>query len=245
MAEPGYYKTNYRAISIRELVRLRGWMKLPFAFYWTRFGSHPPSGQWLPMLSANEECKAEDLPEKFWSATTAQRQALEELGFVAQIHVRRNKDLDPVILDACSIQYLHAEHPYPVNLAYVRTRSPAPLNREKEIAVTAFCAIFQDGSAMVCSNGREFLDPNPKCQVLKFPILKDPRDIHTIFIAQLKEETKPLRRFSGRDELRAWSDTESQELLDRWVARGFKVRMTDEEIRHAQQRMRIEAAKRI
>ena len=80
MHEPGFNKTNYRAIRIRELVRMYGLARLPRMFLATR-RMRPGGGVWMPGSWAETECAKADLPDEFWQATEGQRAAIERLGF--------------------------------------------------------------------------------------------------------------------------------------------------------------------
>lgn len=110
MFEPGYYKTNYRALRLREMVRWHGWPRGIRVWLRTRF--LPPSrhGVWMPLVWVETECKPEHLSRDFWEATKPHRADFEKLGFV-QCRLGRaaktsDKLSDPAILDSGSIFYL-------------------------------------------------------------------------------------------------------------------------------------------
>ena len=79
MSTPGYYKTSYRALSWRGLVRARGLLRLPLAYLITRF-KQPAPGGWMPQTWADLECSKQDLSERFWQATARPREDFASLG---------------------------------------------------------------------------------------------------------------------------------------------------------------------
>jgi hypothetical protein len=81
MPEPGFYKSNYRALGLKELARMRGLLRLPLACLITRFKAPTPAG-WMPHLWAALECAEPELSPAFFSATAATRASFRELGFV-------------------------------------------------------------------------------------------------------------------------------------------------------------------
>ena len=68
MFAPGYYKTNYRALRLRDMVRWYGFSKGLSAYLITRF-KQADSGVWMPELWIDTGCSREDLSEEFRLAT--------------------------------------------------------------------------------------------------------------------------------------------------------------------------------
>src|SRR6185295_5683565 len=80
MHAPGYYTTNYRALRIRELVRMHGFLRFPFVYFAFRY-MQPGHPAWMPGLWADNECKKEALSERFWRITESYQQEFRRLGF--------------------------------------------------------------------------------------------------------------------------------------------------------------------
>ena len=80
MLAPGYYKTNYRALSFREIVRHYGLNRFVQFYVTTRF-MKPGGGLWMPGLWCDGECQNEELSEQFWIAMRPHQPKMEKLGY--------------------------------------------------------------------------------------------------------------------------------------------------------------------
>jgi len=128
MFEPGYYKTNIRAVRLGEMIRWFGWRRGVIFWINTRFKPPRRGGTWMPRLWAENECAAEDLSPDFWQATKPHRGDFEKLGFV-QCHLTKgtkeaDKLRDPSIRDSGGIFYLDSTRCYFGQLLYVRFITP-------------------------------------------------------------------------------------------------------------------------
>ncbi len=61
MFAPGYYKTNYRALRLREMVRWYGFSKGLLGLSGHSRFKQADSGVWMPELRIDTECRQEDL----------------------------------------------------------------------------------------------------------------------------------------------------------------------------------------
>ena len=165
MPTPGYYKTSTRAATVREMVRLRGVLRLPLTFILMKFIMRPNGGVWMPSVCAETDCKADELSPRFWQATEPQRSAFERLGFARCFYSRLTRNLNPMYLDEGGITCLHSDHSHVATLVYGRLQVPGPLNRVREVVVVGFTAAFQKGSVSF-TNSKDHFDPLPGRQAV-------------------------------------------------------------------------------
>jgi hypothetical protein len=141
MSEPGYYKTNPRAVSLRGVARKWGLFRLPFTYIITRFMRSPPAG-WMPSLLKDLESGKGDLSERFWQATARHRQEFADLGFT-EVGCKKVKEfLNPLIRDHGGINYLDATRRHFGQLLYNRAYAPAPISTERESTSIAYTVAF-------------------------------------------------------------------------------------------------------
>jgi hypothetical protein len=105
MHPPGYYKTNYRGLRFRELVRMHGMPKALRGYLVSRF-MRPTAGSWMPSLWADTECKATDLTEDFQTATKPHRADFERLGFTECSFLKLARTLNPNNIETGGVTYL-------------------------------------------------------------------------------------------------------------------------------------------
>src|ERR1041384_6676427 len=98
MITPGYYKVNYRALSMGGVARMRGLLRLPLAYLITRL-KQPTATTWMPTLWAELECPRRALSEQFWAATARQRQTFASLGFSELGFKKLKRILNPLHRD--------------------------------------------------------------------------------------------------------------------------------------------------
>src|SRR4051812_12670497 len=120
MAEPGFYRTDYSALRIRELLRAHGVLKLPIMFILTRFVMRPTGGMWMPSLSSDVACPVEELPLELMAETELQRKAIESLGFVPCWYAKLRRNLNPMFLENGSVTYLHSGGSYIASIIFGR-----------------------------------------------------------------------------------------------------------------------------
>jgi len=234
MHSPGYYKTNYSALSIRELVRFRGLLFLPLTFILTRFKKSESAG-WMPGLWAETECTKTELSERFWQATTSHRQTFEKLGFTECKVCTSKRQLDPLYRDNGGITYLHSNRSHIGLLIYNKLHRPAPIDRDIEHIIIAFSAVFQRESVSY-TNTRNRFDPLPAHAVFQIPS-GDPAFIYERFTAKIRQITEIPLVFQDLDSLRGWFDSNQVEIFESRVKRGLFSRMSDDEVERARRRL--------
>ena len=228
MAEPGYYEINYRALSIRELIRINGSLRLPLTFLTTRLFMKPGGGDWMPSLSVDTRCAKEDLSARFWETTAPQRQEFERLGFTPCSHDKLTRHVNPLYRDNGSIAYLHSRRSTFGFIMYSKVRTPAPAHRDMEQITMAFTAVFSSGS-LSCTNGEVFFDPLPGNQTV-FIKSQDAAVIHTRLDDLLQQRGEPPVEFPNWEAVRSWSDANAVALFEHRVRRGLYVRMPEDEV---------------
>jgi hypothetical protein len=233
MYPTGYYKTNPKAISVRELIRWFGILRLPMTFFITRFrpiGSH---GAWMPRLSADMECSKQDLSDRFWQMTAKHSEAMERRGFIARGFTKGNDrlNLNLAILDSGSIYYLHENKSHIGTIIYAKSCLPTPISKDREQVVTAFTAAFHNGS-FSCTNHKRGFEPNLDQQVIR--IYKDDVNLlHDEFLKALKRKQDQPIVFSDLKQMHQWFDANKIRSFENRVKRGLYVKMTDAEVNAA------------
>jgi hypothetical protein len=261
---PGYYKTDHRALRIRELIRWYGLRRLPRMFLATR--SKPPSvGLWMPGLWADLECSRDDLSHRFWEATSKHRKSFEGLGFVecGFGRLKRNMNLNPAYREQGKINYLGASRtcvgcllysrnhaPVPVerdsnlrlrNGASVTIRATKPVSRDIEQVVIWFTSVFKE-AVISCTNNNYSFDP-PHGEEVARVTSDDPAFIHERFLSLCSRRDEAPRVFPDDSSLRAWFDAYQIKAFENRVRRGLFVKMSDQEIAEARRRLPPEPPK--
>lgn len=235
MAEPGFYKSNYRALSIRELVRWRGVLKLPLAFILTRFVMRPTGGVWMPSLSADLECTIEELPPQFLARTESQRTAIESLGFVPCFYAKLRRNINARMLETGSVTYLHSGGSYMGIIISGTVQTPPPVNRIKEYVHVVFTAVIDD-KVESFSNATQRFDLSVEGRST-FVNSNDVGVIYQRFVHCIASRRPATRVFTGCEDLREWLDEMRLKGFEAKVKRGLFVRMTDAEVEQARLRM--------
>lgn len=232
MIKPGYYKTIYRALRMREMIRWYGWYRGPLAWLKTRFRPPSSSGLWMPGLWAENECKPEALSREFCEITKSQRADFDKLGFV-QCRVAKHsriRTLDPDFHDSGSIFYLDPTHCYLGALAYSR-RYDSTQNREFNRLVITFTAVFEKDS-LSCTNHRLAFDSPRVQRVIRLKSYEVPV-IYQRFQEELRQRPDKPRPFPNTESLREWFDARQIEDFDDRVRRRLFIPMTEPEIKAA------------
>ena len=131
MCEPGYYKTNYRALSLRDVARRWGWLRLPLYYRITRSKKPTPAG-WLPETWAALECKEEELSAEFFRAVEPYREGLRRLGFSELGFRRLKRVLNPLHREAGGINLLDGSRRHFAQIRYVKLHVPPRAPRTLE-----------------------------------------------------------------------------------------------------------------
>jgi hypothetical protein len=235
MPTPGYYKTSTQAATIREMVRMHGVLRLPFTFILRKFIMRPSGGIWMPSLCAETDCSADELSPRFWEATQSQRSAFERLGFAPGFYSKLKRNLNPMYLDDGAVTYLRSGQAHVGTLVFGRLQVPSPVNPVRETTVVGFTVAFETGSLSFINSKKRF-DALPSHEVVQVQS-SDPALIHSRFGSHLARQARTPRIFANRDEVRRWLDECRLESFEAHVARGLYVRMTDEEVERARQKM--------
>ena len=228
MYTPGYYKTDHRALTLRELIRWYGLWRLPRMYLATR--SKPPGvGVWMPALWADLECTKDDLSDRFWEATIKQRESFDRLGFVecGVGRLRPNMNLNPAYLDQGKINYLNASRSCIGGLLYSRIRAT-------ELVVIWFTSAFQEGNAS-CTNNKYSFDPIRGEKVIRINS-DDVALIHERFLSRCSRRAETPRVLKDDTSLRAWFDAHQIDTFNSRARRGLFVKMSDQEIAEAKRK---------
>ncbi|HUJ70993.1 MAG TPA: hypothetical protein VLZ30_02035 [Verrucomicrobiae bacterium] len=235
MSVPGYYKTVYRAASVQELVRVGGLVRLPLTFFLSRFVMRPKGASWMPSLSTDRSCAAQELSESFWRATETQRSSFSDLGFTECLFSKVKYHLNPMFLDTGGITYLHSNRAHIGLLIYGKLRVPRPINSIREHITISFVATFDKG-CLTFSNTKEHFDPMPNTK--KVLVTSDsPARIYRRFVDCLQREGRRPRVFPSGESALQWLDAASLEAFESRVQRGLFVKMSDEEVEQARGKM--------
>jgi hypothetical protein len=202
MFAPGYYKTNYRALRFRELVRMRGLRRAFSDYLVTRF-KRPDGGGWMPGLWADTECGREDLSEQFWLALKPHRPHFERLGYVECGFAKVTTSLNPMVRDSGRIRYLDPTRRYAGLLTYIRL-SVRSTGTEMSRVVIAFTAAFEQG-ALSCTNNKKGFDPALENEVIRIDSC-DVGFIHQQFQNHLARRKETPREFPDQESFRQWFD---------------------------------------
>ncbi|HEY1790797.1 MAG TPA: hypothetical protein VGJ73_21795 [Verrucomicrobiae bacterium] len=224
MFEPGYYKTNYRAVRLREMIRWHGWGRGIRAWLRNRFKSMSRSGRWMPGLWAENECKPDELSPNFWQATKPHRADFEKLGF-AQCHLSKSakksdKITDPSVLDSGGIFYLDPTRCFFGQLIYSQHYIPAT-DKVFNHLVLAFTAVLE-GRSFSCTNNRMTFDSATGGEVIRLKSY-DVTQIYDRFREELRRRRDTPQPFADLDALRQWFDARQMKNFEDHVRRGLFV----------------------
>jgi hypothetical protein len=231
MIEPGYYKTNYRVLRLREMVRWYGWARGIKAWLKIRFKPMARSGRWMPGLWTENECKTEDLSPDFWQATKPHQADFEKLGFV-QCHLtmatkKCDKLSDPSIRDSGGIFYLDPSRCFFGQLIYSRSYRSAN-RKECYNIVIGFTAIFGNRS-LACTNHKLAFDSVSDGKVIRFDSY-EVVEIYNRFREELQRRRETPKPFADIESLRQWFDARQINNFEDRVRRRLFVRMTEPEV---------------
>jgi len=230
---PGYYKINYRAMRVRELVRWYGFQR-GFKTYLITRSKQPNAGSWMPGLWTDMQCPQEDLSEEFWLATKPHRLAFEQLGFVACAFLKVTKNLNPLIRDSGAINYLDPTRRHFGQLLFNRVYHRNVGEEVNNIAI-AFTAAFAK-SSLSCTNNLRAFDAFASHKIIRLASY-DAKLIHQKFLEQLQRCKEVPRQFPDDESLRQWSDARQVEAFEDRVRRRLFIPMTDEEVAAAKARL--------
>ncbi len=231
MFPPGYYKTNYRALKLREMIRWRGWFGGFQAWLKMRFEPASSTAWWMPGLWAENECRPEDLSPDFWQATKPHRADFEKLGFVQCRLATLGRVLNPNIRDNGSIFYLDATRCYFGQLIYSQHYRPSQGKAFNHIVI-AFTAAFENTS-LSCTNSRLSFDSPIDSKVIRLNSYDVPK-IYERFRQELQRHRNAPRSFSDLKSLIEWFDSRQVKNFEDRVRRRLFIPMTESEVAKAQ-----------
>jgi len=234
MNAPGYYKVNYRGLSLAEVARMRGPFRLPLTYLITRFKKPTPSA-WMPTTWADLECEKPDLSERFWQATVRHRGEFARLGFTELGLKNLKRVLNPGHRDDGGINYLDASRCHFGQLIYNRAHVPAPVDVERETITISFTAVFEQGLLSYTNNKPSF-DSLPQHEVVRIAS-NDVTSMYQSFLLRLTQLHEAPRRFLNDDSLRRWFDSNQLETFEARVRKGLFVRMSEDEVEAAKRKL--------
>ena len=235
MYEPGYYKTNHRALSLREMIRMRGPLRLPFTYYVTRRMKANPA-VWMPQMWANLVCTEQELSARFIQVAEPYRQTFRSLGFQETGFKKLKGILNPHHRDDGGINFLDSSRCHFGQLIYNKSRVPAPVNQDREQVVVAFTAVFEKGTVSYTNNTKTAFDTVPNHDVTRIQS-NDVGEIYQRFVNDLVKRGKQARHFPDQKSLQSWFDSNATEVFNHRVRKGLFVRMTDAEVAIARKKV--------
>jgi hypothetical protein len=233
MHPPGYYKTNYRALRFRELVRMRGLAKGFSDFVVSRF-MRPSRGSWMPSLWADMECKPAALSEDFQTATKPHRRDFERLGFTECGFHKLTKTLNRNIIESGGVRYLDPTRCHFGQLLRHRIRMPSRGTELNQIII-AFTAAFEHGSVS-CTNTRSTFDAPRESDVIRVQS-HDVAVVYQNFLQHLGKRKETPRTFPDLASLRQWFDARQIKAFEERADRRLFIPMTPQEVAAAQAQM--------
>ncbi len=235
MCDPGFYSSNYRALSLRELVRMRGLLRLPLTYLITRFKTPTPAG-WMPQMWADLECAEQELSPGFARATTGCRESLLNLGFDEVGFKKLKRILNPNHRDDGGINLLDRSRCHFGQLIYNKSHAPPPIDRDREQVIVAFTAVFEEGTLSYTNNAKTAFDPVSHHAVVRIAS-HDVGHIYRRFVDAVQGHKEPPVGFANRQALCDWFDSNAMEVFGFRVRRRLFVRMSDQEVAAARRRM--------
>jgi len=234
MHPPGFYRVDYRALRLRELVRMGGLFMLPFSYFAVRRwrASHPV---WMPGSRAESECEREDLSDGFWDATAHYRQEFQRLGFAECGFTKATKNLNPNSRDNGGIVYLDSRTGHVGLLLYTRIYARPPIDRDVTTIAVSFTAAFARGTLSYTNNQSAF-DPAPHDQVVRLSS-PEPAPMYQRMLRHLSQIAEVPRSFPDMEAFWRWSDQRQRESFEWQVQRGLFVRLSDEEVAAARRKL--------
>ncbi len=228
MATPGYYKTNYRALRLREHFRMRGFWRGIRRYLDFQFLRPVPTG-WMPGVWSKIECRREDLSEGFWQATKPHRRDFEQLGF-KECGLIRIPTLNPATLDTGGVTYLNPTQCHFGQIFFIRNQIRTTGRVVNEIVI-AFTAVFENGN-FSCTNNKSAFDPLKESRVVRVKSY-DVKFIYQQFLEHVRERKDAPRRFSDLESLRQWFDASQVKVWEERVRRRLFLPMSDAEVEAA------------
>ena len=228
MSTPGYYKSNYRALSVWDVVRRWGWRRLPLYYRITRSKKPSPAG-WMPETWAEMECKEEELSAEFFHVAEPYRQAFKPLGFSEVGFKKLKRVLNPLHRYSGGINFLDGSRRHYAQLRYVKLYAPPPINRDRKTVVVSFTAVFREKTVSYANKTRSPFEAVENHEVFGVAT-DDVAVIYQRFADHLKRQKEEPRSFPDLQSLQSWFDSDKREVFEQRVRRGYFIPMTDAEV---------------
>ena len=228
MCEPGYYKTNYRALSLRDVARRWGWLRLPLYYRITRSKKPTPAG-WLPETWAELECKEEELSAELIQAVEPYRQAFKRLGLSEVGFEKAKRTLIPSHREAGAINFLDSSRRHFGQIIYIHLHAPPPISRERKRVMVSFTAVFPERTLSYTNKPKTAFGEVPNHEAVRIRS-DDAANIYDTFVGHLKRQKEEPRSFPDLQSLKSWFDLNKVETLKDRVRRNYFIRMTDDEV---------------
>ena len=238
MSPPGYYKVNYRALRLKELIRWYGLGRGIRSDIDAR-SLRSTGGNWMPALWKDTECERSALSNEFWGRTKHYRLAMEKLGFAECGCSKSTKSLYEQFEEAGSVCYLDPSKRYVSRVIYLRHRAHAD-GSQPAVMFVSFTAVLAGGNLTFTNRKRGF-DPIETDEVVRVQSC-DVESIHQLFIKRVHEQEEKPRQFSDIESLRAALDAHVVQRFEERVRRRLFVPMTEQEV--AKARENVEARNR-
>ena len=237
MCAPGYYKSNYRALSIRGLARMRGWLRiaLPLTYLISRF-KKPTAASWMPQTWAELECTEQELSAEFFQAVEPYREALKRLGFTELGFKKVKRVLNPLNRETGGITFLDSSRRHFAQLLYVKIHVPPPISKDRKKTTITFTAVFREKTLSYTNNTTTPFDSVPTHEVVRISS-EDAASIYQRFVERLKRHKEEPRSFPDLQSLQTWFDSQATEVFKYRVQKGYFIRMTDDEVAAVQGKM--------
>ncbi|HTI98550.1 MAG TPA: hypothetical protein VL527_06570 [Dongiaceae bacterium] len=235
MSDAGYYKSNPRAMSLREMARMRGWLRLPLTYSVARFAAPIPEG-WMPQTWAELECTEAELSPQCLKVAEPYREMFCSLGFGEVGFKKGRRLLNPHHRDNGGINFLDRGRRYFGQLIYAKFHAPPPVRRDREQMVIGFTAVFEKKVLSCSNNTKTAFDAVPWHQTVRIAS-NDVAGIYRHFVdAVVRHKEKP-RQFEDLQALQNWFDQDVERVFEHRLRRKLYLRMNDEEVVSARRKL--------
>ena len=233
---PGFYKTNPRAMTIGEMLRWYGWLRLPRTFI-ACWSARLKYGCWMPGLFAEMQSANENLSPRFLEVTARVRDHFSRyLGFSEYgiLKIPAANNLNPNLLDSGTIHYVHSNRSHVGGLTYNRVFSPIK-RAEFESSGFFFRVAFTD-STFACTNLRLTYNGSRSSKVIYLKT-EDPAYLYDVFLERIARIRKTPLSFPDHESLRRHFDEKQWQDFNSRADRRLFVRMSDAEVEELQRRL--------
>jgi hypothetical protein len=241
--EPGYYANDVRRLSFAEFRRLGASNIIVAALFYLFRGLLPAEfneGQWLPQHWDDLAVDSSELTQDCLDSLLPQLAELERQGFYLASYHKLTRHLYPLALDNGAAFLLHPGGEFFASVIWGRNRQPPTIGGELRVLTTAIVTSCVSGKVVSVGNSKMYMDPPPLREVV---LMKDASVTALWERAQAVRQRldaqgeKPLLVRSVEDLKHHYDNQETHTWHDRINVRKVLVRMTNEQIETALQRM--------